>query len=469
MLSTSPPAKTSPPNRAPIDFECDVNALPLIGKIPLGLSGTLVRNGPNPLIADPRAHWFSGDGMLHAFRIQDGHVSYRNRWVRTGQLELERLTGRNPHAEGLAVPDDIRLDGSANTNVVRHAGRLVALEEAHPPIEMEEHTLETLGPIDFDGSLPSAPFTAHPHADPATGELLFFGYNTPDRLSTGMSYGVLSPAGRVTRYETFEAPYASMVHDFAITERHVIFPIMPLIGSAERMKAGGPPYAWEPEHGTRVGIMPRSGSVQDIEWWQGPACYVFHVMNAWEEGDDLYLDVMQFERPPLFPLPDGRPAAGPGEPAKLTRWHFDLRVPGRSFTSRTLAKVPGEFPRIDERFTGRPYKHGWYVGNLPEPSGDIRMGCALVHIDHSRPEPDMYVLPPGDRTSEAVFVPRDGSAPEGDGWLLAVLYRAATHTSELAVFDARQVSAGPLCLAVLGHRVPDGFHGNWLPNDGAVP
>jgi len=462
MLAAIPSARTPPPNRGPIDFECEIDALPLTGTLPPGLEGVLVRNGPNPLVPDPRAHWFTGDGMLHAFHIDGGRVRYRNRWVRTAQLALARRTGRNPGAERLAEAEGIEDDGSANTHVIRHAGRVLALEESSLPIEVALDTLATRGPTDFQGGLPRGAFTAHPKCDPASGELLFFGYGAPEPMSAGMRFGVLTPDGQVSRLETFEAPYASMVHDFAITERHIVFPVMPLTASRERMRAGRPPYAWEPSYGTQVGVMPRGGRVEDIVWWQGPTCYVFHVMNAWDDGERLFLDVMQFERPPLFPLPDGQPAGAAAEPARLTRWRFDLQDPKRSFSAEVLQEISGEFPRIDERYTGRPYAHGWYVGNLPDAQGGLRMGSALVHVDHGAPRPDVFALPVGDRSSEAVFVPRHPGAAEGDGWLLAVFYRGASRTSELAIFDALRLAAGPVCSAALPHRVPDGFHGNWF-------
>jgi carotenoid cleavage dioxygenase len=430
---------------------------------PAGLRGTLVRNGPNPLQPDPAAHWFLGDGMLHAFEIGEGRICYRNRWVQTERLARQRqvLAGQLA-ADQVAQPDD----GVANTHIVAHAGRVFALEEAHLPMEIALASLDTRGACDFDGTLPHGPFTAHPKTDPATGEMLFFGYGSPDRLSAGMSFGVLSPQGRVTQFEHFQAPYASMVHDFAITERHVIFPVLPLTGSVARAQAGRPPYAWEPEYGARVGLMPRGGSVQDLVWWEGPACFVFHVMNAWEEdtaaGRTLFMDVMQFERPPLFPLPDGRSTGN--ALAHLTRWRFELDQPERRFSTERLAPQPGEFPRIDDRVNGRRHTHGWYaVGNVDRDANDpSQASSALAHWVRGQAELDLFELPLGDHLSEPVFVPRSADAPEGDGWVLALIYRGRTDTSDLVVFDAGQVSAGPVCVASLPHRVPDGFHGNWF-------
>jgi carotenoid cleavage dioxygenase-like enzyme len=467
----NPPAtRTPPPNRAPIDFETDLGPLPLQGTLPAGLRGTLVRNGPNPLVPDEHTHFFGGDGMLHAFHIEDGQVRYRNRWIRTARLDYARRTGRTYSTGEVgrrseeSLPHD---DGTGNTHVIRHAGRVLALEEAHLPIGIELATLATLGTDDFAGGLHHK-FTAHPKTDPRTGELLFFGYGTPEPLSNGMSFGVISSEGRVTRLEQFAAPYAAMVHDFAVTDRYVLFPIMPLTASRERAQAGRPPFAWEPEYGTRVGIMPRAKTTGDIEWWSGPACYVFHVMNAWESGDQLFVDVMQFNTPPLFPRPDGSLAAGPGEPGKLVRWRFDLAGSSREFTQTVLEEIPGEFPRIDDRRAGLAYRHGWYAGSTPGADGQVRMQSSVVHIDHAAPRADVYTFDARDRVSEPVFVARSADAAEGDGWVLTTVWRSATNTSDMVVFDARRVAAGPVCVASLPHRVPDGFHGNWFAA-GEVP
>lgn len=455
-------------NWAPLHFETDLAALPLQGRLPDGLHGTLVRNGPNPVAPDPGTHLFTGEGMLHAFHLAGGQVSYRNRWVRTSRWELAHRTGHTSAPGGLRGALGRDDSGTANTNVISHAGRMLALEEAHLPVALDPATLDTLGVADFDGGLHHC-FTAHPKTDPRTGELLFFGYGTPEPFTCGMSFGVLSAAGRVTRFERFEAPYAGMVHDFAITERHVVFPLTPITASRERAERRGMPFAWEPSFGTRVGIMPRAGTTGDIVWWSGPPCYVFHVMNAWDRGRQLFLDVMRFDLPPLFPHPDGTLVAGRDSTARLSRWTFDLDHPERGFTETVLEEMPGEFPRIDERFTGRPYRHGWFAGHTPAPTGRLRLHSSVVHVDHAAPRADVFTFEGHDHVSEPVFVPRGPKAAEGDGWVLATVWRADLNLSDLVVFDATRIAAGPVCIASLPHRVPDGFHGNWFAGAQAMP
>lgn len=184
-------------------------------------------------------------------------------------------------------------------------------------------------------------------------------------------------------------------------------------------------------------------------------------MNAWEDGDRIIADVMQFEEAPLFAHPDGRPADPEKSRARHCRWTFDLSGDTDRFQQTYLDDLTGEFPRIDDRRAGLKSRHGWYACANPK----LPMFGALsgvVHVDGNGTRLGHYLLPAGDTISEPVFVERSKDAPEGDGWLLAVIWRARENRSDLAVFNAMDVEAGPVALVQLGHRVPDGFHGNWV-------
>jgi carotenoid cleavage dioxygenase-like enzyme len=451
-------------NLAPIPFECDAPFLKISGELPHELNGTLYRNGPNPQFDSPGAHWFVGDGMLHAFHLENGRASYRNRWIRTPKWLAEHDAGRALFGGfGRKLPDapaSLTDGGVANTNVVFHAGRLLALEEAHLPTEIVPGTLATTGYQDYDGRLRGA-FTAHPKIDPLTGEMVFFSYNASGPFTPTLSFGTISSSSKLTRLTRFEVPYASMVHDFIVTANHVLFPVLPITGSMDRAMSGRPPYAWEPDKGAFVGVMKRSGDVKDIVWFRGESCYVFHVMNAWEDGNRIVADVMQFEEAPLFPHPDGRLTDPEKSRARLCRWSFDLAGQTDRFTQTYLDDLTGEFPRIDDRRAGLVTQHGWYACANPDtPTFGALSGIA--HVDGKGARKATYLLPEGDTLSEPVFVPRSDDAAEGDGWLLSAVWRAATNCSDLAVFNATDIGAGPVAVVHLGHRVPDGFHGNWL-------
>ncbi|HUO91783.1 MAG TPA: carotenoid oxygenase family protein [Rhizomicrobium sp.] len=451
-------------NFAPIATEDDFADLALEGSLPLDLHGALYRNGPNPQFPprDDNYHWFLGDGMLHAFFIANGKVSYRNRYVRTPKWEVEHKAGKalfgswgNPMTTDPSVMN--HEGGTANTSILFHAGKLLALEEAHQPFAVDPKTLASKGYETYAGA--ARHFTAHPKIDPETGEMLFFGYGVGDvPLSAGMVYGVVDRNGRVTRRDLFEAPFASMVHDFIATKNHVLFPILPLTLSLERAMGGLPPVAWEPDKGSRVGVMARDKGIGSIRWFTTDANYVFHVMNAFEDGSRLVADVMEYPNAPLFPNADGSPGAAAR--AVLKRWTFDLAAATNTIRRETLDDRTGEFPRFDERRAGLAYRHGWFAARSTD-DADVRFD-AIAHIDLSTGRRSQFLLPPGDVTSEPVFVARSHEAAEGDGWLLAVVYRARENTSDLLVLNAQAVEKGPVATAKLPRRVPFGFHGCWL-------
>jgi carotenoid cleavage dioxygenase-like enzyme len=452
-------------NLAPIPFECDAPFLKVQGELPRELNGTLYRNGPNPQFEAPGAHWFVGDGMLHAFHLENGRASYRNRWVRTPKWQTEHDAGRalfGGFGQKLqdAPASTTRDGGVANTNIVFHGGRLLALEEGHLPTEIEPGTLATRGYCDYKGGI-AGPFTAHPKIDPVTGEMMFFGYNAAGPFTPALSFGSINASGVVTRFDRFEAPYASMVHDFIVTENHLLFPILPITGSLDRARSGRPPYAWEPDKGAYVGVMKRNGKAGDIAWFRAESCYVFHVMNAWEAGNRIIADVMQCEEAPLFPHPDGTPTDFKKSRARLCRWTFDLAGHTDRFTQTYLDDLTGEFPRIDDRRAGLNSNHGWYACANPD-LPTLSAFSGVIHVNGKGSRLGQYLLPAGDTISEPVFVARGHDAAEGDGWLLATVWRAAENCSDLAVFNATNVAAGPVALVQLGHRVPDGFHGNWV-------
>ena len=469
----------------PWPMEGDLHDLPITGEVPRELNGTLYRNGPNPqFVPQGGYHFFGGDGMVHAFALEDGRCHYRNRWVRTPKFELEREAGEalfaafagsdqnDPRASG--VPG-----GPSNTNIIWHGGKLLALVEGGlAPVELDPETLETLGVWNFEGALAQpidpglaealgidAPdgmvdgsFTAHPKIDPETGEMLAFGYAA---LPPFLTYRVIDASGKLVRNEEISVPFPSMMHDFITTREHVIFPIFPATLRVERAAEGESVLGWEPDLGTHVGVMPRGGTNDDVVWFQTDPCFVFHPMNARSDGDRIITEMAQYERPPI-----GRAGSGVEiAPARLVRWTLDLT--SGTLKQEALDDRMIEFPRLDERRAGLSYRYGYAAGAGEVDSGVPLLGTnAVLRYDVASFACESHELGANSATGEPVFVPRDDSAAEGEGFLLSVVYRAETDRSELLILDAENVSAAPLATVALPHRVPVGFHGNWRPASG---
>jgi carotenoid cleavage dioxygenase-like enzyme len=442
----------------PWPMEGEVINLPVTGEVPRELVGALYRNGPNPQFA-PRGgyHPFSGDGMIHGFFVQDGRVDYRNRWVRTPRFDAERGAGEAIFSSfmGTSGPPDPRTEGvpggPANTNVVWHGDKLLALVEGGlPPVELDPRTLATRCTMTYDGALRDGTFTAHPKIDPETGQMLGFRYGV---VPPYVVYYEISKDGKVTREVPIETPFPAMVHDFITTREHVIFPIFPATLRLERAARGESVLGWEPELGSRIGVMPRNGDSGDVTWLETDPCFVFHPMNAYTEGRVIVADVARYPRLPI-------PAAGlkmeiGGTDAVLHRWTLDLDA--RKITDEPRDDRPCEFPRLDERRAGLPYRYG-FVGSVGGLGGGF---TSVIRYDVQSGRSVAHDFGATSAVSEPIFVPRSADAPEGQGWVLTVVYRYETGRSDLAILDAENLDRPPVALAHLPHRVPSGFHGNW--------
>ena len=448
-------------NFAPWRMEGVAEDLEVSGRIPRELNGTYYRNGPNPAFEPPgRYHWFDGDGMIHAITLADGRAHYRNRYVLSAGLKEERAAGRGLFSGLLDIdPSEApRFKNTGNTNIVWHAGRLLALMEAAFPTRMEPCTLETLGEFDFDGRLAGA-MTAHPKMDPETGEMLFFGYSP---FPPFLQYHVADRAGQLVRSEVIDVAWPSMMHDFAITKDHVIFILCPLVFSFENLAKRGGVFSWEPERGTRLGVMPRSGGNADVKWFETEASYVFHPMNAFADGDAIVLDVARYGRLDFMsPQAAANPSWRDENAARMHRWRIDLQAGG--VKSTPLDDIVTEFPRVDERRLGRRHRFGYTVAREPElDEGAQPVWTAVKKYDLDRGTAETRRFGAENGVGEPLFVPRGAGAAEDDGWVLVLAYDHARNTSDFHILDARNVRGEPVAVVHLPHRVPYGFHGNWV-------
>lgn len=430
-------------NYAPVDEEVTATDLEVSGALPPELDGTLLRDGPNP--GGPRPpthHWFLGDGMIHGIRLEGGRASwYRNRWVRTPAIEAERGLPAAPRA----ARDDT-VGGSGAVNVIGHAGRILALGEVGLPYRMSAE-LDTIEQYDFGGRL-TTNMTAHPHIDAETGEMFFFGY---DFGPTNLRYHVAGADGTLLRTEVIDTPAPTMMHDFGVTATRIVFMDLPVTFSLERLGSGGMPFAWDEGYGARLGIMPRTGGNADVTWVEIEPCYVFHVLNAFDDDERVVLDVLRYPR--MF----ASSTIGPDEPelATLHRWTVDPTT--GEVDERQLDDRTAEFPRLDERLAGRPYRYG-YATEIA--GGDAIDSAGLLRYDLDRGEVAHHDVGAGRMAGEPVFVPTGPG--EDEGWILAVVYDRSTDRSDVIVIDAADFTGAPVATVHLPVRVPFGFHGNWI-------
>jgi carotenoid cleavage dioxygenase-like enzyme len=423
-------------NYAPVTDELTEFDLPVQGAIPAELDGWYLRNGPNPRQAT--AHWFTGDGMIHGVRIEGGRAAwYRNRWVRTDSFKEDFPLYNADGTRNLRA-------GTANTHLVNHAGKTLALVESSLPYEIT-NDLETVGAYDFGGKLVDS-MTAHPKICPTTGEMHFFGYG--NIFEPHVTYHRADANGELTINRPLDVKALTMMHDFALTAEHVVFMDLPIVFNIDvALKGDGDmPYRWDDNYGARLGVMRRDDPFGPVRWFEIPPCYVFHVANAYDHGNSIVLHAVRY--PELW-----RDTGGFETDGVLWSWTIDLQ--NGTVTERQLDDRAVEFPRIDDRLATLPARYAVSVGDGRLVRYDLTTGDAVEHAFGTAESPGG----PG----EAVFVPStSGLADESSGWYIGYVYDPARDGSDLVIIDASDFAAQPVARIKLPQRVPYGFHGNWI-------
>jgi carotenoid cleavage dioxygenase-like enzyme len=468
-----------PPTRLPRLFraELDVGDCEVEGKIPADLDGAFYRTGPDaqyPLQAGNIP--FDGEGHVSMFRIKNGRVDFRSRFVRNERYLAQEKAGkilfpmyRNPYLDDPSVQGKSR--GTHNTHIIHHKGMLLALKEDSPPAAMDLNTLATIDPVyRFEGQMSSAAFTAHPKLDSETGNLVAFGYEAKGHGSDDVNVFEFTPAGRKVWDAWVKVPYVGMLHDFAVTQNFIVLYVIPLAFDAEQMARGGIHWSWNSGQSTWFGYFRRGGDGKDIKWIKGPERSATHVMGCFDDGKKIYVDVeMSMSNPfPFMPMRDGArwdPVRGA---SRITRLTADVsRKTPKNYGIETLyEQLIGALPRQDDRYNTVPYKIGFLP--CPDPmvaSGERPRSC-YARMDHSTRAVQLYKAPAGGQLAEPCFAPRSNNAPEGNGYLMGV----CAHTTEngradLVILDAEHVDQGPVATVKLPTRIVGQIHGWWVPGE----
>jgi carotenoid cleavage dioxygenase-like enzyme len=467
---------------APVDSELELTELSVDGELPADLQGCYVINSPNQRWKPQgKYHYYDGDGMLHAVYFRDGRAHYTCRWVRTDAFVREEAAGEAVWP-GLAGPFNFDLPGgpikdNSNTDIIFYAGKMLSLWYlAGVPYQVDPHTLETIGAEDFGGKL-RRKLSAHSKVDPHTGELIFFDYGNEPPY---MTYGVADAQGKLIREVAIELPGPRSPHDIGITPNYSILHDLPMFQDPEIFRNHGKRVVrFHRDVPARFGIIARHAQDPTVHWFEAEPCFILHIVNCWEDGDWVIMDACR------QPNPIAQADEGDGELAKMLafrrrthvmhRWQFNL-VTGE-VREGPLETLNMEFPRINPLRIGRASRYS-YNQFLPLPGqGDHRMSgrCqtfdALVKFDAETGNIDRWDYAQGCTEvygNESPFAPRTGATledAEDDGYVVTFTTDRTDWRSECLVFDASNLSAGPIARLPLPRRVPAGFHANWIPGE----
>jgi carotenoid cleavage dioxygenase len=455
------------PARAPLrgwhgqDVSCESTLIE--GKLPAELRGVFYRNGPGLFERGGQrySHWFDGDGLVHAWRFTDQGVSHRARFVKTSKFKAEQEANEFLYpAFGSAIRPKrpIRSNDSmntANTNAVLLGDKVLAMWEGGSAYALDPVTLETRGPVDLGAELKGMPFSAHPKIEP---DGTFWNFGT---LFNKMVVYHLSARGELLRHAVFDMPMSAMVHDFVVTEKHLVFLIPPIGLDMAAVRAGQKSMVdamqWRAADGIKVLVIDKS-DFSRRRVLEMPAFMVFHFGNAWEKDGVIRLDCVKSQDTGL--MSEWMPRIMRGEEVRAGESHaafvtIDL-ARGRVAVDTRSENL--EFPRVDPRVVARRNRHVFYPVAA---TADAQTLNGVMRLDMDTGKTDIASMGAGVSLEEHVMVPKPGSTKEGEGWLVGVGFDARRQTSFATVFDAMNLAAGPMAIARLPYWTPYCFHGHF--------
>lgn len=449
---------------SPTRFEADIYDCEVWGEIPSDIEGTFYRVQCDFAYPPPRNEWptgFNGDGHVSAFRFANGSVDFKSRYVKTERLMAERrarkrLWGvyRNHLTDDPSVANVDR--GAANTHIYWHGGKMLVLKEDSLPYYVDPITLETYGRWDFHGKWTADSMSAHPKVDPITGEMIAYSYQAKGPLTDDIAVYTISPQGHVTNEVWLKSPYLGIIHDIAITQKHILIPVVARTTSLERLQTGEPMWEWDGSLPTMVGVLPRDGEAKDVRWFQGPSRNTLHFLNAADEGRKITMEL---------PVSDEERS-----PSRIKRWTFDLGSRDDRFEEEVVSTANGFLARMDDRYLSLPYRYG-YVGHRdPSRPYDTERGADMAgrvtncyqRFDLTGGPTRTYFAGETQSLQECGFVPRKGGTEEGDGYLMGVASNYAEMASELHIVDAQRMEDGAVAVVKLPFRLRSGTHVNWF-------
>lgn len=487
------PARPIPSDHAPLlerafasePLEGELPLLRVDGELPASLDGTYYLNGPARFTAGSVRYrnWLDGDGMVIAARFTPASgdappsVRVQQRFVQTAKLTQEREAGRalyrtfGTRFDGDRLVHGVTVASPVNLSAYPFAGRLLAFGEQGQPWELDAETLHTRGPGTFDGAVTAAtPFSGHPKVDPHTGELVTFGVSFAPQEPT-LHLFRFAPDGTLALRARQRLPYAASIHDFALGARHAVFHVAPHLLDLAALRAGSTvleALSWEPGRGSRLLVLDRRDGALVADVPVGDR-YCLHLLNAWEDGARLTVDLLELNRP-VYPdyheLPDLFAASPLG---RAVRYEVDLER-GRPLERKATPDLgTPDFLTLDRRRATLSNDDGWVLQVSAAGAPGRKFFDRLLHVrwDEGRVAGEWSCAPSTYLAGEPAFAP--AAAREGGAVLVVPLWDAAADRSGLALFDPFAVAAGPRAMVWLQARMPLGFHSFWSPASAALP
>ncbi len=440
------------------------------GDLPKAIRGSLYRNGPGLFERGGYAikHLLDGDGLIQRLSFSDGGVRYQNAFVRTEKFIAEEAANGRLYATWTTKKSDnifANIGGNvtetqAGVTVYPVHGKILARDELGPTYEVDQHTLETLDHMPVGSGLDSVGFKAHSKIDPENGEWILAGNKYGRRMEVHVA--IYEPTLKHKKQFSFLSPRQVYIHDFFATKNHLIFVLHPCnfnpLPFLSGFKSFTDSFDWRGEQGNIIAVVPRNGG--DPKFYDAPASFMWHALNAYEANNEIVADFVGYDEPDHFigdnalfvNLMLGKMGRAQS-PGKIRRYRISLAI--SHLSEEVIDAGNHEFPMIDGRTSMARHAVGYFAYNG---LGGFNSGLKSLNFDTGTT--DMFDFGPNTQVGEPIFVPTPNGSVD-NGYLLAQCLDGTSEKTFFALFDAQNLSDGPVAKIWLSHHVPISFHGAW--------
>lgn len=447
------------------------------GKLPTHLNGTLYRNGPGLFERGNlrKRNLLDGDGMVQSFSFDGQQVKYKNKFVQTPKFIKEQEKNKFIYATWTTQAPGGRLNNlfaplsqsQAGVSVMRVKNRLYALEDSQTPFELDPETLETIKSSDL--GIEGAVYSAHPKQDSKTKDWVHFGLEYGKSIKLHLS--IFDKNGIAKSHRILDYPSDSYIHDFFVTENYIVLNIHPAEISYYPFLSGIKSFAgsleWKANKGNQVYVIPKDESQKPFIL-QAESRWMWHSLNAYEKNGEIIADFpgsedmgnFLGEDPLSYSIMRGK--TGKAEAAPIVR--YIINVKNKTLRQETILKGRFEFPIVNPKLSCQSNRYGYFTeGNIGDSTSFY---SKLSRVDMLSGSKDTYDFGAHQYCGEPIFVPKPGFTyntedKNEEGWLLSQVYNGKTRKSKLAIFEANNISDGPVAVVHLNHHVPISFHGMW--------
>ncbi|NJL87921.1 MAG: hypothetical protein HC886_21190 [Leptolyngbyaceae cyanobacterium SM1_1_3] len=442
----------------------------LAGQIPLGLQGSLYRNGPGRLERNGVRvkHWFDGDGAILAVHFADQQATAAYRYVKSTGYQDEAANGEYLYSGyGTLAPGRIwqrwnkQFKNAANTSVLALSDRLLALWEGGHPHRLDLQTLETLGTENFDCLTPGCTYSAHPKVDAATGDIYNFGV-VPGANATLNLYRS-DRSGRMLKQNAIALNGVPLIHDFALAGQYLVFIVPPVRLNALPAVLGFASFSdclmWQPQRGTQIVTVDRQ-SLEVVSYGETDAWFQWHIGKSYQDFDGHV--VIELVRYPDFTTNQYLSEVASGQTKSTAEgqlWQIRLNPQtGTVLEQNPLVERSCEFPVFSNSASDLDLTPTYLSVCRRETSSPAELFNAIARFD---PKTETLTLADAGENcypSEPIYIAQPQSAR---GWILTVVYDGNQHSSEVWIYDSDRLEAAPLCRLGLPSVIPHSFHGTW--------